>query len=271
MKKFTEIHGNSMMRFWRYRSHEEYSGYRIHGNSIVGVFTKKDRKEGILMFNFLNSESLWIGTDMKKFNEIRTQLEKEGIPYKYKTKDHLSQTMYPAEGTLRSRTGSFGNKPDQMIEYEILVHKKDYEKVRGKFWFAQQRRRFPRKPIPYICDFSRCRLNVRLTARIQPLLRGHKYRVSAFFGSCLLAAHANSEFILRKIWGRLQTVVAFWKIEILEDWHLSYHFKLFDIITIFGRFPGFIHLPYNFFAFFSIFTANWSVRIVGMVFQTRSS
>ena len=59
--------------------------------------------------------------------------EQEGIPYKYKTKDHLSQTMYPAEGTLRSRTGSFGNKPDQMIEYEILVHKKDYEKVRGKF------------------------------------------------------------------------------------------------------------------------------------------
>ena len=64
------------------------------------------------MFNFLNSESLWIGTDM-----IRTQLEQEGIPYKYKTKDHLSQTMYPAEGTLRSRTGSFGNKPDQMMEY----------------------------------------------------------------------------------------------------------------------------------------------------------
>ena len=100
--------------------------------------------------------------------------------------------------------------------------------------------------IPYICDFSRCRLNVRLTACIQPLLRGHKYRVSALFGSCLLAVHANSEFILRKIWGRLQTVVTFWGIEILEDWHLSYHFKLFDIITIFGRFPNFIHSPYNF-------------------------
>ena len=100
--------------------------------------------------------------------------------------------------------------------------------------------------IPYICDFSRCRLNVRLTACIQPLLRGHKYRVSALFGSCLLAVHANSEFILRKIWGRLQTVVTFWGIEIREDWHLSYHFKLFDIITIFGRFPNFIHSPYNF-------------------------
>ena len=29
--------------------------------------------------------------------------------------------------------------------------------------------------IKHICDFSRCRLNVRLTAYIQPLLRGHKY------------------------------------------------------------------------------------------------
>ena len=125
--------------------------------------------------------------------------------------------------------------------------------------------------IPYICDFSRCRLNVRLTACIQPLLRGHKYRVSALFGSCLLAAHANSGFILRKIWGRLQTVVSFWGIEMLEDWHLSYHFKLFGIITIFGRFLDFIHSPYNFFAFFSIFIANWGVQIVGTVFQTRSS
>ena len=128
------------------------------------------------MFNFLNSESLWIGTDVKKFNEIRTQLEQEGIPYKYKTKDHLSQTMYPSEGTLRSRTGSFGNKPDQMIEYEILVHKKDYEKVRGNFWFVELAKLTKhRNPIVHICDFSRCALNVRLCARIQHLLRDQKY------------------------------------------------------------------------------------------------
>ena len=36
--------------------------------------------------------------------------------------------MFPAEGTLRSRMGSLGNDVNQMIEYEILVHKKDYEK-----------------------------------------------------------------------------------------------------------------------------------------------
>ncbi|MCO7153996.1 hypothetical protein NIA73_12325 [Anaerobutyricum hallii] len=97
------------------------------------------------MFNFLNSESLWIGTDMKKFNEIRTQLEQEGIPYKYKTKDHLSQTMYPAEGTLRSRTGSFGNKPDQMIEYEILVHKKRLRKGERKILICAAKETLPKK------------------------------------------------------------------------------------------------------------------------------
>ena len=76
------------------------------------------------MFNIFNSESLWIGTDMEMFNKIRTRLEQEGIPY------HLSQTMFPAEGTLRSRMGSLGNDVNQMIEYEILVHKKDYEKAK---------------------------------------------------------------------------------------------------------------------------------------------
>ena len=82
------------------------------------------------MFNIFNSESLWVGTDMEMFNKIRTRLEQEGIPYKYKTKNHLSQTMFPAEGTLRSRMGSLGNDVNQMIEYEILVHKKDYEKAK---------------------------------------------------------------------------------------------------------------------------------------------
>ena len=37
--------------------------------------------------------------------------------------------------------------------------------------------------IPYICDFSRGGLNARLHARIQTLLRGHKYRVSVSSGA----------------------------------------------------------------------------------------
>ena len=35
----------------------------------------------------------------------------------------------------------------------------------------------------YICDFSRGALNVRLSARIQHLLRGHKYNVFRFLPS----------------------------------------------------------------------------------------
>ena len=41
----------------------------------------------------------------------------------------------------------------------------------------------PEKERLYICDFSHGRLNVRLSARIQPLLRGHKYRVFSSLGS----------------------------------------------------------------------------------------
>ena len=38
----------------------------------------------------------------------------------------------------------------------------------------------PEREITYICDFRRCRLNVRLSARIQPLLPDHKYRLFLF-------------------------------------------------------------------------------------------
>ena len=60
-------------------------------------------------------------------------------------------------------------------------------------------RRSQRETIPYICDFSRCRLNVRLTARIQPLLRGHKYRVLSLFGSCLWLPKQNPNLFWRDL------------------------------------------------------------------------
>ena len=113
--------------------------------------------------------------------------------------------------------------------------------------------------ITYICDFSRGGLNTRLYTLVSKPCSEATNIGSFIYCELSLAAHANSEFILRKIWGRLQTVVTFWGIEILEDWHLSYHFKLLDIIIIFGRFLGFIHSPYNFFTFFSIFTTNYFV------------
>ena len=63
------------------------------------------------------------GTDMKKFNEIRDVLDREGIPYKYKVKDRLGD--WNGSGTFRGTVGSAGIPADQSKQYEILVEKKD--------------------------------------------------------------------------------------------------------------------------------------------------
>lgn len=80
------------------------------------------------MFTIINSESLWIGTDLVRFNQIRDALDRERIAYKYKTKNHLAQ--WNGRGTTRGTAGSLGNPTDQMYQYEILVYKKDYEKAK---------------------------------------------------------------------------------------------------------------------------------------------
>jgi len=55
-------------------------------------------------------------------------LESNFIPYKYKIKDRLSE--WNGRGTNRSSFGSIGNSITQMRQYEILVYKKDAEKVK---------------------------------------------------------------------------------------------------------------------------------------------
>ena len=56
------------------------------------------------MLTILNSESLWIGTDMIQFNAIRDILDREKIKYKYKTYNHLGE--WAGSGTLRGNFGS---------------------------------------------------------------------------------------------------------------------------------------------------------------------
>ncbi|WP_274420830.1 hypothetical protein [Blautia sp. XA-2221] len=80
------------------------------------------------MLTLLNSESLWIGTDMKCFNRIREQLEQAGITYKHKVKNRMGQ--WTGAGTVRGKTGAAGVPADKMYEYEILVYKKDWEKAK---------------------------------------------------------------------------------------------------------------------------------------------
>ena len=80
------------------------------------------------MFTFFNSESLWIGTDMNRLNQICDILDTNSIPYKHKVKNHLGQ--WNGRGTTRGTMGSLGNSTDQMYQYEIFVHKKEYEKAK---------------------------------------------------------------------------------------------------------------------------------------------
>ena len=84
------------------------------------------------MLTILNSESLWIGTDMIQFNAIRDILDREKIKYKYKTYNHLGE--WAGSGTLRGNFGSVGNPTSQSIQYEIFVAKKDLEKAQAVMW-----------------------------------------------------------------------------------------------------------------------------------------
>lgn len=80
------------------------------------------------MITFYNSRTVYLGTDMNRFNEIRDWLEANGIKYKYKVKNRLSQ--WHGHGTLRGNLGSAGSRTELMYEYEILVHRNDFERVR---------------------------------------------------------------------------------------------------------------------------------------------
>ena len=80
------------------------------------------------MFTVLNSESLWIGTDLKRFNEIRDILDSQNIRYKYKVKDQLGE--WTGSGTLRGRVGSAGTPAEHAKQYEILVDRKNLERAR---------------------------------------------------------------------------------------------------------------------------------------------
>lgn len=77
------------------------------------------------MFTIFNSKSLWIGRDLKRFNQIREILDAKQIPYEHKVHNRMGQ--WSGRGTLRGNTGSLGVPTDQMYEYEIIVYQKDME------------------------------------------------------------------------------------------------------------------------------------------------
>lgn len=81
-----------------------------------------------MMINMFNSKTLYLGCDMKKFNEIRDYLDANKVPYKYKVRNHLGG--WTGHGTVRGNLGSIGNPSGQMYQYEILVHKDVFDKIK---------------------------------------------------------------------------------------------------------------------------------------------
>ena len=79
------------------------------------------------MITPFNSESIYLGTDMKRFNAIRHYLDANRIRYKYKVKNRSAQ--WAQRGTVRSHMGSAGSQSQSMYEYEIFVHKKDAARI----------------------------------------------------------------------------------------------------------------------------------------------
>ena len=77
---------------------------------------------------------------------------------------------------------------------------------------SKEKRRLRREDNPYICDFSRGGLNVRLRARIQTLLRGHKYDLFIF-----------QQADLGWIWGIKQR-----KEDLKRKWRETDGFRLFS-------------------------------------------
>ena len=77
------------------------------------------------MITLFNRKSVYVGFDLKQFSNIRTALSDHHIDYVPKVKNRMGQ--WAGHGTIRGRTGSVGMTSDIMYEYEVFVHKKDYE------------------------------------------------------------------------------------------------------------------------------------------------
>lgn len=79
------------------------------------------------MITVLNRKNVYASFDLKRSSAIRSVLADNHIPYTVNTKNQMGQ--WTGHGTLRGRTGSLGQSADAMYEYEIFVHKDNYEEA----------------------------------------------------------------------------------------------------------------------------------------------
>lgn len=72
--------------------------------------------------------TLYSGYSIDEFNKIRDALEKEKVPYRYRTHSRLGQ--WSGRGTVRGSTGNTLVNTKYDLMYEILVRKENLEMAR---------------------------------------------------------------------------------------------------------------------------------------------
>lgn len=81
------------------------------------------------MITIFNRRSCYIGFDLAAFNRTREILERNHIPYKYKTRSQSGPST-PQGAVMGGLAGHDGQAAGMFVQYEIFVHKQDEEKAR---------------------------------------------------------------------------------------------------------------------------------------------
>lgn len=80
------------------------------------------------MLTIFNRKELTITFSMEEQSKIRTKLQENNIDYKCKVTNRNSASPF---SSMRSRTGSLGQKLDTGYEYIFFVYKKDYDRAKS--------------------------------------------------------------------------------------------------------------------------------------------
>lgn len=79
------------------------------------------------MITFFNSKTVFLGTNLREFNEMREFLKQHNVKYKYKVNSQSGRWV--GGGTARGIQGSIGINPEHGKMYEILIQEKDAKRL----------------------------------------------------------------------------------------------------------------------------------------------
>ncbi|MBQ8315566.1 MAG: hypothetical protein IJX95_07490 [Lachnospiraceae bacterium] len=79
------------------------------------------------MITIFNRKELTVTFDLNEQARLRKVLAEDGIDYNVKTVNRLSAS--PFSTGSRSRTGTYGQNTEVMIEYVIYVKRGDYDRA----------------------------------------------------------------------------------------------------------------------------------------------